>query len=100
MCVCFGGVQHKRLKDRNSYLIRKLREHGLEHFRDDRRYHWLYWRTHESIWGATVRAACSIARKRHEKTTSMDALREVLHEEETKRKILMDKMISEVRGVE
>ena len=96
MCVCFGVVQHKTLKDRFSYLERKLREHGLEIHRNDR---W-YKQDQKSIWDATVRAACSIARKRHEKTTSMDALREVLYEEETKEIDIIHKMREEVRGVE
>ena len=89
-------VQRKRLKDRFSYLVRKLREHGHLDHRDDRRCR----QDQTCIWNATVRAVCHIARKRHEKTTSMDALREVVHEEETKRKKLMDIMWEEVRGVE
>ena len=97
MCVCFGVVQHKRLKDRNSYLVRKLREHGhLDYTRDDCRCR----QDQKHVWNATVRAVCHIARKRHKKTTSMDALREVVHEEETKRNKLMDIMWEEVRGVE
>ena len=80
--------------------MRKLREHGVELYPYDRRYPWLYRWYHKSIWEATVRAVCSIARRRHEKPTSMDALREVVHEEETKRKKLMDIMWEEVRGVE
>ena len=89
-------VQRKRLKDRFSYLVRKLREHGHLDHRDDRRCR----QDQTCIWNATVRAVCHIAEKRHKKMTSMDALREVLYEEETKRNKLMDKMISEVRGVE
>ena len=95
VCVCFGGVQHKRLKDRNSYLVRKFREHGFEEFRDD------WGRIDQKfIWRATVRAVCRIAEKRFEKKTSMDALRVVLHEEETKEMKAMDKMEIEVRAVE
>ena len=95
VCVCFGGVQHKRLKDRNSYLVRKFREHGFEEFRDD------WGRIDQKfIWRATVRAVCRIAEKRHKKMTSMDALREVLYEEETKEIDIIHKMREEVRGVE
>ena len=106
MCVYFGGVQHKRLNGRGvpsfSYALHELREHG--HL-DYTRYDWgrLFFggkQPHKDIWNATVRAVCRIAKKRHEKKTSMDALRVVLHEEETKEMKLMDKMEVEVRGVE
>ena len=89
-------VQRKRLKDRFSYLVRKLREHGHLDHRDDRRCR----QDQKCIWNATVRAVCRIAEKRFEKKTSMDALRVVLHEEETKEMKLMDMMWEEVRGVE